>query len=133
MNKKQAQDKLNDLQKEVDALKDIINGEDIFTCTTYKEVCRRLNEPQFSCPYRVIKQIEKYFNQGWKPNWKNTNEYKYFPHFSIGSGGGLVYISSGYFFLCWVGGCAFYKTSEIATFVGENFIKEYQNLRDNNY
>lgn len=133
MNKKQAQDKLKDLQKEVDSLRKIIESpEDVFTCNTYKEVCKRLNKDQEDCPYKVIKDIETYFNEDWKPNWKNTSEYKYYPYFSIGSGGELVCNSYSYDYSCFNGVVAFYKTSEIATFVGKNFTKEYQNLRDNN-
>ena len=132
MNKKQAQDKLKDLQKEVDALKLIIESEDIFSCTTYKEVCKRLDKKQEDCPYKVIKDIERYFNQGWKPNWKNTDEYKFYPYFSVTFGGELVYDCCYYCSSRFDGEVAFYKTSEIATFVGKYFTKEYQNLRDNN-
>jgi hypothetical protein len=29
----------------------------------------------------LIPKIVQAYNQGWEPNWNNTNEYKYFPYF----------------------------------------------------
>lgn len=41
-----------------------------------------------------INNIAKLFNEGWKPNWSNSNEYKYFPYFNTSSFGGLVFGAS---------------------------------------
>lgn len=130
-NKKELQKQAEKLQKELDILRNKIDSEeDIFSITSYKEVCKILEEDQQCCPYKKIKQIEKFFNQGWKPNWKNTNEYKYYPYFSVGSGGGLGFDVSVDASYC-VGAVAFYKSKEISDYVGKTFIKEYQEFRDN--
>ncbi len=103
---------------------------DIFKYDTYSKVCKALNEKEQTIPYLRIKQIEKFFNQGWKPNWKNQSEYKYYPYFSIGSGGGLVYYGCSFYCDGFYGEPAFYKDKEPAIFVGKTFIKEYQSYRD---
>lgn len=133
-NKEKLQEQAEKLQLELDKLKLQISKsdeEDIFSCKTYTEVSKRLNKDKENCPYKVIKDIEKYFNQGWKPNWKNTKEHKYYPYFSSGSYGGLVFYISSCFISDFSGGVSFYKTKEISDFVGRTFIKEYKNLRDN--
>lgn len=99
---------------------------------TYSDVCKYINEEETSHKYDRIKQIEKCFNQGWKLDWSNQKEYKYYPYFSVLSSGGLVFFAvhvdyRSHFF----GGVSYFKTKEIAEYVGKTFIKEYQNLSDN--
>lgn len=118
--------------RKIKELEEYINKKDcnIFNITNYAQVCAELGESSQSCPYKRIKQIERFFGQGWRPNWSNQNEYKYYPYFSFGSGGGLVYYhyhGCGSYF---AGEVAFYKSKEIAIHVGKYFLKEYQEFRD---
>ena len=130
--KKELIKQANKLQKELDILKEQINKPfDVFSFTTYKEVIQELEEDSETCPYKKIKQIEKFFNEEWTPTWKNQNEYKYYPYFYIGSDGGLVYHTYLYYGSGFDGGCAFYKTKELAIHVGKNFLKEYKDLMNN--
>ncbi len=111
--------------------KDYLKKEfDIFEYDTYSKVCKALKEKEQTIPYLRIKQIEKLFNRGWKPNWKDTNEYKYYPYFTVGSGGGLVCNFCYCRFNVYSGEVAFYKDKETAIFVGKTFINEYKSFRD---
>lgn len=79
----------------------------------------------FSAQYQMVVLIEA-LNEGWKPNWNNNNEPKYFPWFYKES------VSSG----CVFGGsdCRYssasagrgsrlcFKTRELAQYTGKQFI-----------
>lgn len=123
-------EELNKLRK---LLKSNLDGKivkkDIFTITKYSDVCIELGEKEETCPYKKIKQIEKFYNQEWKPNWSNTNEYKYYPYFSLSSAGGLVYYGFVNCYGDFFGGVAFYKDSKTAKYVGETYTKEYEDLK----
>jgi hypothetical protein len=119
------------------------NKVDVLSVKTYSEVCKHLKEKEYTLEdFKMfdskdatrllaklkIQQLEKFFNQGWTPNWKNQSEYKYYPYFSINSSGGLVFLSYGYFDSGFAGRAGFFKSSEIATHVGKNFIDIYNDL-----
>lgn len=66
-------------------------------------------------------------NEGWKPDYSNTNERKWYPYFSLSSGFGFygsyygcdsVYSTSG-FRLC-------FKSEELANYAGKNFTKYFK-------
>ena len=40
--------------------------------------------------------IIRALNEGWEPNWKNWDEYKYYNYFFVRSGSCCVYSDSGY-------------------------------------
>ena len=74
--------------------------------------------------------IAMVLNEGWKPNWSNQNEYKYYPWFKYdGSAfvfGGVVCDSygastAGASRLC-------FKSKELAEYAGRTFINKYKNL-----
>ena len=64
-------------------------------------------------------------NGGWKPNWDNTNEWKYYPWFRM-PGSGLAYF--GYVRYCSssdVGSRLCFKSRELAEYAGKQFKKLY--------
>lgn len=72
--------------------------------------------------------IYKAINNGWKPNWGNSNEYKYFPWLSVLSSG-FGFDLSGYD--CTdtytsVGSRLCTDTSEKALYIAEQFEAEYK-------
>jgi hypothetical protein len=114
---------------------DEIFGEDfdIFSVTTYEEVCRYLKE---SIAYnhnnrieRTIKldQIERFFNQGWKPDINNPNQKKWYPYFVNTSSGDLIFSGSDCY-SCFRGVVAYYKNKEISDHVGKYFSNIYTNF-----
>lgn len=115
--------------------------QDIFTATTYSEVCKRLNEKElqmsdfgFTCnadtkkilAFVKIKQLERYFNQKWIPDWSNFSEYKYYLLYEFKNGGwvfgGVLRACSSF------AEVGFYKTEKIAKHIQTYFNSEYLNL-----
>lgn len=130
MNKQELIKQAEKLQNELDKLKLEINkSEDVFSVTTYLEVCKKLNKKQETCPYKKIKDLELFFNEGWKKEIYNTNQYKYYPYFSV-QGGSLVFVDSlcaAYRFYGFVG---LFKSDKIATHIGRHFISIYQEIAE---
>jgi len=63
--------------------------------------------------------------EGWKPDWKNTNQYKHFPYFKY-SGFGFSFSASGYWReLTTVGSRLVFPTAELAEYAGTQFIDIY--------
>lgn len=65
---------------------------------TFEDACSRLglNSGMFlpgdskdEIAYKKLKVIAKALNEGWQPDWTNSNQYKYYPWFDLSSGSGL--------------------------------------------
>lgn len=78
--------------------------------------------------YEEIKLIADCFNEGWKPNWDNSSENKYYPWFKMDSPGFRFVGFDGWHSLSYVGSRLCFKSGEIATHVGENFTNVYKRL-----
>jgi hypothetical protein len=103
---------------------------------TFEDACKVLGvrpgevingtEDTDEAAYKKIKVIVRALNEGWKPDWTNDDEYKYYPWFNLSSGSGLSYgdyvdrysISS-------VGSRLCFKSSELAEYAGKQFIDLY--------
>lgn len=68
--------------------------------------------------------IAKVYNNGWVPNWKNDNEYKYFPYLYFSEGSWLVHCHSYHSHLYCPSGLHF-KTNELAMDAIEKFRSIY--------
>jgi hypothetical protein len=73
--------------------------------------------------------IAQALNEGWKPNWSDYNEYKYYPWFNMRSGSGFSY--HGY--VSWLAGTTVgsrlcFKSRELAEYAGEQFIDIYNDF-----
>lgn len=74
-----------------------------------------------------IQKISEVLNEGWKPDFTNRKEYKYYPYFERNSAGWSVH--SGFTYDCChaVTGFGFYfKSSELALYAGSQFIDIYR-------
>lgn len=116
--------------------------QDIFKITTYSEVCKRLGEKELQLgdfgftnnrdtikilSFARIKQLERYFNQDWIPNWSNSSEYKYYLWYEFKNSGWVFGGIDGR--IC--GSRAelgFYKTEKIAEHIQTYFNSEYLNV-----
>lgn len=68
-------------------------------------------------------------NDGWTPDWSNSNEYKYYPWFNMGSPSGSGF--SYYVYVYWraysgVGSRLCFKSSELAEYAGQQFEQLYK-------
>lgn len=77
--------------------------------------------------YQQIKIIARALNEGWKPDWNNSDEYKYYPWFEFsGSGFGYSHSGCGYDYTATaVGSRLCYKNLDLAKHAGKTFIKIY--------
>lgn len=112
--------------------------------TSYSNICKKLktkvltikdfsflpkDQREKALNYHRIKNIELYFNDNWKPNYQNSNEYKYFPWFNLNASDGLVGFGDSYYHVVNSGGVvAVFKSKEISDHVGKTFWNFYQKL-----
>lgn len=72
--------------------------------------------------------IVKALNEGWKPNWEDSNQYKYYPYFDMRRGG-FSYVDCNYWdTLTTVDSRLCYKSSEVAMYAGKTFFPLYKDL-----
>jgi hypothetical protein len=85
------------------------------------------NIPFYVKAFIKVCQIAESLNEGWQPDWSNSNEYKYYPWFSnFVSGSGFACDDYG----CndsdtSIGSRLCFKTEELAQYAGKQFEKEY--------
>lgn len=122
--------------------------EDTFSkVTNYTSLCKELGEEELELSdfkflakeYRIkalagakIQQMEKYFNKGWKPNYKDQNEQKWYIWWVNDKNSWSVY-SLGYH-CCSCGAWAgVYQTQKIAKYISEvpDFKKIYIEFMEN--
>ena len=73
--------------------------------------------------------IAEALNEGWKPDWSNWNQYKYYPWFEMGSPSGVGFSYDGYgnwASLSIVGSRLCFKSRELATYAGKQFEELYK-------
>ena len=78
--------------------------------------------------YKQVKVIVAALNEGWKPNWDDSNEYKYYPWFKLSSSG-VGFSSYGFIFgssYSVVGSRLVFKSRELAEYAGKQFLAEYR-------
>lgn len=75
--------------------------------------------------YRKLKTIAEALNEGWRPNWANSNEYKYWPWFVYsGASAGFSYAytsSTASHTGALLGSRLCFKTRELAAYAGRQF------------
>ncbi len=75
--------------------------------------------------YRKLKTIAEALNEGWRPNWADSDEYKYWPWFvSNGADAGFSCATTSYtasYTAAAFGSRLCYKTRELAAYAGRQF------------
>lgn len=110
---------------------------------SYSDVCDQLGEDELS--ESDFKFLPKYMRKkalsqakfqqiqslSWgkdEINWKDTNQRKWYPYFTINSHGGLVFRDTFYYSSAFGGPVAFYKTENDAKLAGKLFLSLYEDL-----
>lgn len=86
------------------------------------------NVPEHLKYQYIAELLCKSLNEGWTPNWDNSNEYKYYPWFKMGSSAfrcdGYAYWVTGSI----VGSRLCFKSPELARYAGEQFENVYKHF-----
>lgn len=101
-------------------------GEDDDDVAAYL-ISKRFGLSEHLVNYQLAILITKAFNEGWKPNWDNSNEYKYYAWFEMGGSSGFRFRA----FDVWgshssVGSRLCFKTHELAEYAGKTFTNVYK-------
>ena|SRR3990167_121253 len=77
--------------------------------------------------YRLLVLIASALNEGWTPDWNNSNEYKYQVYFTMGSSGFRCHDCDGWHAGSYVGSRLCFKTAELAKYASTQFTDIYSN------
>ncbi len=82
------------------SFEDIKTLEDAADETGHSKVYLKMQDPESTdeWAYRMLKMVIKAINQGWTPDWSNSDQYKWWPYFNLSSGSGFSGSGSGYDF-----------------------------------
>jgi len=108
----------------------------------YKDICEELGEKELTLKHfrsipvylkvrllarTQLEQIAKLVNREYKVDWKNKDQYKWYPYFEFAVGRGLVFRIShgdGHYF----NGLVAFKDRPTSDFVGKTFTSIYEKL-----
>ena len=78
----------------------------------------------FKAQYKIIVVVEA-LNEGWKADWEDDDEPKYYPYFYMSSGVFVFYDTYYYFSYASAGDGSrlCFKTRELARYAGEQFLE----------
>ena len=103
----------------------------------YYMLMQQGNLPKYIINYYRLCIITQALNEGWKPDWNNFYEYKYFPYFSIekyggdckGASAGLDYcytLSGATLASTYIGSRLCFRTRELSEYAGKQFKDFYE-------
>lgn len=79
--------------------------------------------------YSKLIIIARALNEGWEPNWNNSNEYKYYPYFDMRSGAGFSFVYyAGWLDCSTFGSRLCFKSEELAKYAGKQFESIYKDF-----
>ena len=123
--------------------KKYFTGEITDRIKTYEDACAEIGEDpmdekkllslEFSADEitcRKLKTITKALNEGWIADWKDRNQYKWYPWFSMSSGG-FVFADTSYgttYTVAGVGSRLCFKSSVLAEYAGKQFLTLYSDF-----
>jgi len=93
----------------------------------YHKLCKTLESDHHAIAYQKIVCIAIALNEGWEPDWSNSNELKYYPWFEMrGSSGFRFGGDVGWYSGSDVGSRLCFKSRELAVHAGERFTEIYK-------
>jgi len=115
---------LKDVKDRIKNFDDVL-AENGISREDFETSCKGLEPDEIA--YRMAKLVCLAFNEGWLPDWTNSNQYKYFPWFNMGSSSGVGFSYHGYDAwdtLSSVGSRLCFKSSDLAKHAGKLFEQE---------
>ena len=77
--------------------------------------------------YEKLKLVVDVLNEGWKADWTDEDEYKYFPVYDQRKGFSFFRVIN-YFWVCGAGSRLCYVSRDIAEYAGKQFLHLYKTL-----
>lgn len=115
---------------------EVLNGKITDKVKTFEDACKvlKMKVPVFAktdskdeVAFRKLKVIIQALNEGWKPNWKNSDEYKYFPWWNMENGFSLTYVND--YYLCTaVPSCLCFTNEDLANYAAKQFLSIYKDF-----
>ena len=134
VNTKEAALELAKLEKRKTELNEFLEKENI---NTFEDACKIVREnptdkkfkegTKDEIAYKKLKVIIKAANGNWVPDWNNSNEYKYYPYFTVSAGFGFSNARSVFCSSACVSRLCF-KTAELAECIGRRFEYLYKDF-----
>jgi hypothetical protein len=115
---------LKDVKDRIKCFDDVLKENGI-SREYFEKSCKGLEADEIA--YRMAKLVCLAFNEGWNPDWTNSNQYKYYPYFKMGSSSGVGFSYDGCDY--WnaysiVGSRLCFKSSDLAKYAGKLFEQE---------
>jgi hypothetical protein len=121
--------------------KEFFSGKITDRIKTYEDACSDLGETPLNekellsvgftideINYRKLKTVTKALNEGWVPDWTNTNQQKWVPYFRLSSGV-FVFSAAGYDYSdasAGYGSRLCFPSDKLATYAGKQFFEIYK-------
>jgi len=115
---------LKDIKDRIKCFDDVLleNG---ISREEFEKSCKGLEPDEIA--YRMAKLVCLAFNEGWVPDWNESNQYKYYPWFEMGSSSGVGFSfgdCDAWFTYSYVGSRLCFKTADLAKYAGKLFEQE---------
>jgi hypothetical protein len=95
------------------------------TLEEFEEQCDSLTKDEEA--YRILKMLAKSLNEGWAPDWNNSNEGKYNAWFYMGGSSGFRFdVCDDWNARSDVGSRLCFKTRELAEYAAKQFTDVYK-------
>jgi len=121
---KTLKEKPKDVNERIKTIADVL-ADNAFTQESFDQQFGGL-EPDEQA-YILLKMLVTSLNEGWKPNWNNDSEYKYFPWFYMGGSSGFRFNDYAYWRSgSYVGSRLCFKSRELAEYAGKQFTEQYK-------
>jgi hypothetical protein len=121
--------------------KEFFSGKITDRIKTYEDACTELGETPLNekelrnlgfttdeINYRKLKTVIKALNEGWVPDWTNTNQQKWAPYLRLSSGA-FVFYDTYYLYsnaIAGYGSRLCFPSDELATYAGKQFEEIYK-------
>jgi hypothetical protein len=118
------EEKPKKVTERIKTIDDILRDHDLTQSQFYLQ-CKELEDDEIA--YRLLKMLVKSLNEGWTPDWSNSNQYKYSPWFEMGGSSGFRYNDcDGWHTYSNVGSRLCFKSEELAKYAGTQFLALYK-------
>jgi len=122
-------EKRKDIMERIKTLNDALTilGENDEETIAYGKIAEALGSSSPAASHQAVIAIAKALNEGWKPNWSNSNELKYYAYFEMGGSRGFRYLGyDRWISTSGVGSRLAFKSSKLAEYAGSQFTQLYK-------